>query len=193
MTSESKSNEINNDLNPEELFNLGLRYEKGDRLVKSLVKAAEAYALAAEKGNLEAMFWLGNAYKVGRGVPIDLTLAVKWLYIAAANDMKKAAWQLCYLRKKLERNARLKDAEAMYHLAAMYYRGFGAKQDWGMAYALIMLALEYLPEGNQKNDAFVLYVALGQDMCDDLCTGEFKRAVKVKRKIEQEMQQGCPD
>lgn len=70
--------------------------------------AAKWFRLAADNGELEAQFWLGEMYLSGMGVPQDLSESVRWY--------RKAAEQ--------------GDAEAQHRMARFYWRGgasgFGA-------------------------------------------------------------------
>lgn len=168
---------------PAELYKLGLKYQKSVGVPKSLVEAANRFMLAAENGNVDAMLSLGVAYKRGQGVPADLILAVKWLYMAAANNCVKADRHLRYLRKKLEETAKLKNPEAMYHLGAMFYNGYGVKQDLGWGFAWFKLAYEYFQDGNERSQTLSILCAISEDMWHS----DNKRAARAKARIKSEI------
>ncbi|MEI6846738.1 MAG: tetratricopeptide repeat protein [Chlorobiaceae bacterium] len=65
----------------------------------------------AEKGDADAQYNLGLAYKKGEGVKQDYAAALKWLKLAAVQ----------------------KNAKAAYILGEMYQDGKGVKQDYEMA------------------------------------------------------------
>jgi TPR repeat protein len=166
-------------------YELGLRCQKGDGILRDLVQAAKWFLSAAEQGNIDAMLCVGKAYKNGHGVPVDLILAVKWLYMAAANDCAKADRQLRYLRKELEASAKEKNPEAMYHLGAMLYNGYGVKQDLGLAFAWFRLAFEHFPDGEGRSKTLSILCAISEDMWHS----ENKRAARAKARIESEMEE----
>ncbi|EJK48661.1 hypothetical protein THAOC_32523 [Thalassiosira oceanica] len=73
---------------PEAIHLLGDRYSRGlSRPKKDSRKAAELWTEAAELGSIEALFQLGDAYRLGKGVEMDMA--------KAADFYKKAAMQGC--------------------------------------------------------------------------------------------------
>uniref|UniRef100_A0AC34FM28 MYND-type domain-containing protein n=1 Tax=Panagrolaimus sp. ES5 TaxID=591445 RepID=A0AC34FM28_9BILA len=58
-------------------------YRHGDGVEKNLVKAFELYSKAAEKGNSNAMYNLGEMYNYGVGVKRDYEKSMYWLLKAA--------------------------------------------------------------------------------------------------------------
>ncbi len=85
-------------------FGFGNRtYDKG----MSKAKAAKLFTQAAEKGNVDAMFWLGLCHMWGEGVATNKTEACNWY--------RKAA--------------ELGDGPSQYELGMCYFRGTGVKKD----------------------------------------------------------------
>jgi len=62
---------------PEAQFSLGARYRTGVGVAKSYDLAFKWFALSAEQGNLDAIFYLGKMYDKGRSVGQDKTIAMK--------------------------------------------------------------------------------------------------------------------
>ena len=82
-----------------ELF---LMYDKGnDKVKKSHAEAVRFYTACAEQGDVEAQTKIGFMYLMGKGVPKDRDLALKWLKEAADNG----------------------DGTAMYRIGQMYDQG----------------------------------------------------------------------
>ena len=79
---------------------LGLRYDKGEGVVKDHAEAAKWYRKAAEQNYAEAQYNLGVCYYKGEGVAKDQAEAVKWYRKAAEQNLAKAQYNLgvCYER-----------------------------------------------------------------------------------------------
>lgn len=104
----------------------------------------------AEKGDADAQFNLGQAYKLGRGVPADLRKAEELFGLAAqkghlqASDMYglllfqrgERAKALPYVRAAADRG----EPRAQYLLGVAYFNGDNVPKDWVRAYALTSLA-----------------------------------------------------
>lgn len=88
-------------------YQMGLRHENGDVVIKNYAEAARYYRLAAEQGHVLSGFSLGEAYLRGHGVPLDAAEAFKWLNKAASNG----------------------DASAQYFTGWMHENGLGTKKD----------------------------------------------------------------
>jgi TPR repeat protein len=56
-------------MNPDEQFNLGLKYYRGEGVSQDHQEAAKWFRMAAEQGNANAQYSLGWAYQYGQGVP----------------------------------------------------------------------------------------------------------------------------
>lgn len=117
-------------------------WERGDYKA-----AVDQWRAAAAKGDPDAMFNLGQAYKLGRGVPADSWKAQDYYRQAsekghdvAADNYGLALFQngrpreaIPYLEKASERG----DARAQYILGTMLFNGIDIKTDWVRAYALL--------------------------------------------------------
>jgi TPR repeat protein len=88
---------------PQAQFNLGLLYERGAMLPKSLPDATAWFRRAAEQGHVEAQIATGTQYFLGRGARRDETEACRWYELAADGG----------------------DAGAQYLAASCYEHGYG--------------------------------------------------------------------
>lgn len=102
---------------------------------------------AAIAGDPDAQFNLGQAYKLGRGVPVDLAMAESWYRKAAAQGHAQAednyglalfqdgkpAEALPWLEKSVARD----EPRAELVLGTMLFNGDGVERDWVRAYALM--------------------------------------------------------
>lgn len=104
----------------------------------------------AEKGERDAQFNLGQAYKLGRGVPADPDKAVELYRKAAAQGHEPAeanlGWLLFQQGKReeaiplLQRAAARGDAHGQYLLGIAYFNGDALPRDWPRAYRLMTAA-----------------------------------------------------
>lgn len=104
----------------------------------------------AEKGDPDAQFNLGQAYRLGRGVPSDLKIAQSWYEKAAQQGHEQAQANLGLLlyeadeRKAalpwIEKAALNGDPRAQYVLGIELNNGDLLPKDWPRAYALMTLA-----------------------------------------------------
>ncbi|BCI72628.1 hypothetical protein SPKIRA_34580 [Sphingomonas paucimobilis] len=113
-------------------------------------KAVEEWRPAAIAGDADAQFNLGQAYKLGRGVPLDPTLAESWFrkaanqgHLQAADNYGLALFQsgkraeaLPWLEKSVTRG----EPRAQLVLGTMLFNGDGVTRDYPRAYALMTLA-----------------------------------------------------
>jgi cell division septation protein DedD len=104
----------------------------------------------ADKGDADAQFNMGQAYKLGRGAPADMKLAQSWYEKAAAQGHEQAQANLGlilfqsgnrtaalpWIRKAAERG----DPRAQYVLGTALFNGDGVPKDWPRAYALMSSA-----------------------------------------------------
>ena len=120
-------------------------YDRGDYRA-----AVYRWRGAANGGNADAQFNLGQAYKLGRGVPVDLSMAEQWYGRAArqGHEQAEANYGLALFENGrrpealpwLERAVARGDARAQYVLGIMLFNGDGATKDWVRAYALTVRA-----------------------------------------------------
>ncbi len=94
-------------ISPEEQYNLGTQYYKGEGVTQDKAEAVRLFRKAAEQGLVKAQTILGLCYGMGEGVSQDQKEAVRWFRKAADAG----------------------DAEAQFHLAKCYAQGIGVEQD----------------------------------------------------------------
>jgi TPR repeat protein len=106
----------------------------------------------AEAGNADAQFNLGQAYKMGRGVPANAATALGWYQKAARQGHEQAQVNvglllynggrrqeaLPWIRKAVE----LGDPRAQYILGTELFNGDLVAKDWPRAYALMLRAAD---------------------------------------------------
>lgn len=106
----------------------------------------------AERGDADAQFNLGQAYRLGRGVPVDLAQAQTWFERAARRGHPQAEANLGltlfqtgereraipWLRRAAERG----DPRAQHLLATAHFNGDIVGRDWPRAYALMRRAAD---------------------------------------------------
>lgn len=111
-------------------------------------KAVDAWRPAAIAGDADAQFNLGQAYSLGRGVPVDIPMAESWFRKAALQghaeaeakyglvlfDQKKRAEAVPWLEKAVKRG----EPRAELVLGTMLFNGDNVARDWPRAYALLV-------------------------------------------------------
>lgn len=119
----------------------GLEYSIGEGVEKDYVKAAKCFRKAAELGNADAHYMLGQMHWNGEGVPRDdlealHLVALQWTQNAAEQGHAEARNSLGRMHKFMvtEIEAEKGNAKALYNLGEMYiardYHGEeGAPQD----------------------------------------------------------------
>src|SRR3954470_11156949 len=128
----------------------------------------------ADKGDADAQFNLGQAYKLGRGVPApDLRIAQSWYEKAAQQGHGQAQANLGLIlfqngeRQRalpwIRKAAEAGDARAQYVLGTALFNGDLIGKDWPRAYALMSLAAEAgLPQAGTNLQARDQYVPVEQ-------------------------------
>jgi tetratricopeptide (TPR) repeat protein len=120
-------------------------WQRGDFAV-----AVKEWRPAADQGDADAQFNLGQAYRLGRGVPADLRIAQSWFQKAAAKGHEQAQANLGlilyeggkrrealpWIRKAADRG----DPRAQYVLGIELTNGDLIAKDWPRAYALMTRA-----------------------------------------------------
>lgn len=117
-------------------------WERGD-----YTSAVREWQALAERGDADAQFNLGQAYKLGRGVPQDLTRAAELFGRAAAQNHLQAADNLGLVlydlgrrdeaMPHLMRSADRGEPRAQFVLGAELFNGVRMSRDWPRAYALM--------------------------------------------------------
>ncbi len=132
-------------------------------------KAVENWRPMAIAGDADAQFNLAQAYKLGRGVPVDLGLAEEWYRKAAFQGHTQAedAYGLTLFQNNkrdeavrwLERSAGRAEPRAQLVLGTMLFNGDAVKKDWVRAYALVCrAAASGLPQGGQTQGQMDQYI-----------------------------------
>jgi len=113
-------------------------------------KAVEEWRGPAVAGDADAQFNLGQAYKLGRGVPVDIALAEEWYRKAAQQGHAQAGdnYGLALFQNNkrdqavswLEKSATRGEPRAQFVLGTMYFNGDSVSRDWVRAYALMTRA-----------------------------------------------------
>lgn len=125
----------------------------------------------AVAGDPDAQFNLGQAYKLGRGVPADLAQAEEWYRKAALQGHPQAEEN--YGLALFENNKRMQAAEwlqkaaargeprSQYVLGTMFFNGDGVEKDWVRAYALtVRAAAQGLPQASSAQAQMDRYITL---------------------------------
>ena len=113
-------------------------------------RAVEEWRGPAIAGDADAQFNLAQAYKLGRGVPVDPALAESWFRKAAMQGHRQAednyGLALFQADKKadalpwLEKSVARFEPRAQLVLGTMLFNGYGVKRDYPRAYALMTRA-----------------------------------------------------
>ncbi len=135
--------------------------------------AVDEWRKAAIAGDADAQFNLGQAYKLGRGVPVDLPMAESWYRKAALQGHPQAqdnyglalfqdgkrADAVPWLEKSVARG----EPRAELVLGTMLFNGDGIERDWVRAYALMTRSSGAgLPQGSQTLAEMDKYIPADQ-------------------------------
>lgn len=135
--------------------------------------AVDEWRKAAIAGDPDAQFNLGQAYKLGRGVPVDLQMAESWYRKAALQGHAQAednyglalfqdgkrADAVPWLEKSVGRG----EPRAELVLGTMLFNGDGVERDWVRAYALMTRSSGAgLPQGSQTLAEMDKYIPADQ-------------------------------
>lgn len=134
-------------------------------------RAVASWKAPAERGDADAQFNLAQAYKLGRGVPVDLTRAAD-LYARAAKQGHVQAGDnyglaLFELGKKVEaaewldKSAIRGEPRAQFVLGTMFFNGDAVAKDWVRAYALVSRAASSgLPQASKTLTQMDQYISV---------------------------------
>jgi cell division septation protein DedD len=162
--------------------------------------AVKEWRPLADKGDADAQFNMGQAYKLGRGVPSDLRMAQSWYQKAAQQGHEQAQANLgLILFQNGEREAAMPwirksadhgDPRAQYVLGTALFNGDIVAKDWPRAYALMTrAAAQGLPQATTsltEMDGFIPLadrqkgIALARDMERAEAAGAMASAAPVK-------------
>jgi TPR repeat protein len=135
--------------------------------------AVTAWRPLADQGDADAQFNLGQAYKLGRGVPMDLRIAQGWYEKAARQGHGQAqailglvlfqsgdrAAAMPWIKKGADNG----DPRAQYVLGTALFNGDLVGKDWPRAYALMMrAAAQGLPQAQANLDQMNIHMPLAQ-------------------------------
>lgn len=124
----------------------------------------------ADRGDPDAQYNLAQAYKLGRGVPLNMTLAEQWYERAARQGHEQAGANLGLIlfqngRRReampyIERAAAGGDPRAQYVLGTALFNGDVVPRDWPRAYALMSrAAADGLPPAVQQLQAMAQHLS----------------------------------
>ena len=98
-------------------------YLHGNGVSQNFEVAVEWFRRAAEKGDVNAYYYLGNCYYHGTGVSRNARLAISWFHKAARRGHNHA---IGFFRKFAE----VGYAESQLIMGLLYYEGQGVPQDY---------------------------------------------------------------
>ena len=154
--------------------------------------AVREWQASAAKGDADALFNLGQAYKLGKGVPQDLAKAEGLFGQAAAMGHLQAsdnyglllfqrgekARALPYIRAAADRG----DPRAQYLLGIAHFNGDLVPKDWPRAYALLSLARQQgLPQAGPALLQMDEYVPLAERQQGVAMAGELQAQADATR------------
>ena len=146
----------------------------------------------ALKGDADAQFNMGQAYKMGRGVKTDLNVALDWYKKAAAQGhlqasdsyghllhyQGKVAESLPYLQASADRG----DPRAQYLLATELFNGVNIQKDWVRAYALMTRASSAgMAPASRSLSQMDQYIPLEQRQAATVLAGELEQRASKAR------------
>ena len=148
--------------------------------------AVKQWLEPAIKGDPDAQFNMGQAYKTGRGVKTDLNIALDWYKKAAAQGHLKATdsyGHLLHYQGKiadalpiLQGSSDRGDPRAQYLLATELFNGTHIAKDWVRAYALMSLASSAgMAPASQSLSQMDQYIPLEQRQAATVLAGELEQ------------------
>lgn len=146
----------------------------------------------ALKGDADAQFNMGQAYKMGRGVKADLAIALDWYRKATAQGHLQAAdsyGHLLHYQGKvqeslpyLQASADRGDPRGQYLLATELFNGVHIKKDWVRAYALMTRASSAgMTPASRSLSQMDQYVPLEQRQAATVLAGELEQRASRSR------------
>jgi cell division septation protein DedD len=162
-------------------------WERGD-----FAKAIAEWRDPAAKGDADAQFNLGQAYKLGRGVPMDLKIAESWYkkaadrgHVQAADNYGLVLFQdnrreeaMPFIRASSARG----EPRAQYVLATAMFNGDIAEKDWVRAYALMTRAsAQGLPQASRSLATMDKYIPLAERTRGTQLAAQLEREATAER------------
>ena len=148
--------------------------------------AVKEWREPALKGDPDAQFNMGQAYKTGRGVKTDLNVALDWYKKASAQGHLKAMDSYGHLLHYqgrvvealpiLQTSSDRGDPRAQYLLATELFNGTNISKDWVRAYALMSLASSAgMAPASQSLAQMDTYIPLEQRQAATVLAGELEQ------------------
>jgi hypothetical protein len=146
----------------------------------------------AAKGDPDAQFNLGQAYKLGRGVPMDLKQAEAWYkkaadrgHVQASDNYGLVLFQdnrreeaMPYIRASSARG----EPRAQYVLGTAMFNGDIAEKDWVRAYALMTRAsAQGLPQASRSLATMDKYIPLADRTKGTQLAAQLEREATAER------------
>lgn len=155
--------------------------------------AIEDWKARAGRGDAEAQFNLAEAYKLGRGVPVDLAKAEELFGKAATQGHPQASENYGLLLFRRGEQARAipyikaaagrGDPRSQYLLGVAHFNGDNVAQDWVRAYALVSLARAAgLPQAAAALTQMDKYIPLDQRQRSATLASELAAAAQAARR-----------
>ncbi len=155
-------------------------------------KAVKEWRDPALKGDADAQFNMGQAYKLGRGVKADLDVAADWYMRAARQGHMQASdsyGHLLHYRGKvteavpyLQASADRGEPRSQYLLATELFNGNNVSKDWVKAYAYMTRASSAgLPAASRSLSQMDQYIPLDQRQQGVALAGELERRAGKNR------------
>jgi uncharacterized protein len=146
----------------------------------------------AIKGNADAQFNMGQAYKLGRGVKSDLNVALDWYRKAAGQGHLQASdsyGHLLHYQGKvsealpyLQASASRGEPRAQYLLATELFNGVNVSKDWVRAYALMTRASSAgMAPASRSLAQMDQYIPLEQRQQATVLAGELEKQAGASR------------
>ncbi len=146
----------------------------------------------AVAGDADAQFNMGQAYKLGRGVPQDLAIAEDWFKRAADQGHLQAEDNYGLLLfqsgrrseavRFLTRSAMRGEPRAQYILGTAHFNGDVVPKDWVRAYALMTrAAASGLPQAGQSLAVMDQNIPIGERQQGIALAGEIEREAERTR------------
>ena len=142
-------------------------------MARNYPAAIKEWRPLADQGDADAQFNLGQAYKLGRGVPADLKAAQGWYQKAAEQGHEQAQANLGLILFQngsrtaampwIRKSAEAGDPRAQYVLGTAMFNGDLVGKDWPRAYALMQAAAaQGLPQAATSLEQMDRFIPLQQ-------------------------------
>lgn len=158
-------------------------------------EAVRQWRPLADRGDADAQYNLAQAYKLGRGVPLNMTLAEQWYERAARQGHEQAGANLGLIlfqngRRReampyIERAANGGDPRAQYVLGTALFNGDVVAQDRARAYAMMSrAAADGLPPAVQQLQAMAQHLSAeemtrGEQLAEQMARGGRTRVAEA--------------